>query len=205
MKATWITVLLVTSLSRPGWGQAQPQPRFPLTASQVARALSERGVQTDGEQVALLASVVATEPNPTLDVLSVETLGNAQSPERSRIRSRVKLACREAEKCLPFYALVNWPEGTAWAVTVASSSSPVQRNPAVSSPAAKNVPANFEVTMPAGTHAILVMDDHRSHIQLSVISLENGLVGHRIRVASPDHKQFYLGEVVSPSLLKGSF
>jgi hypothetical protein len=205
MKATWITVLLVTSLSRPGWGQAQPQPRFPLTASQVARALSERGVQTDGEQVALLASVVATEPNPTLDVLSVETLGNAQSPERSRIRSRVKLACRKAEKCLPFYALVNWPEGTAWAVTVASSSSPVQRNQAVSSPAGKNVPANSEVTMPAGTHAILVMDDHRSHIQLSVISLENGLVGHRIRVASPDHKQFYLGEVVSPSLLKGSF
>jgi flagella basal body P-ring formation protein FlgA len=59
--------------------------------------------------------------------------------------------------------------------------------------------------MPAGTHATLVIDDQRSHIQLSVISLENGIAGHRIRVASPDHKQFYVGEVVSARLLKGNF
>jgi hypothetical protein len=205
MKAAWIPVLLITALCDPGWGQTQPRPRFALTASQVARALSERGVQTEARQVSLLASVVATEPDPALDVLSVETLGKAQSPEHNQIRSRVKLACRETERCLPFYAVVTWPEGTAWVVTIASSFSPVQRNSALGSPVAKDSSNNSEVVMPVGTHAILVMDDHRAHIQLSVISLENGIAGHQIRVASADHKQFYVGEVVSANLLKGSF
>jgi hypothetical protein len=204
MKATWILIVL-TALCGRSWGQSQPQARFALTTSQVARALSERGVQTEGKQVSLLASVAATEPDPTLDVLSVETLGSPQSPGHSQIRSRVKLGCRMAEKCLPFYVIVTWPDGTAWAATIASSSSPVLRKPAVSSSPVRNDPLNSDVTMPAGTHATLVMDDQRSHIQLSVISLEKGVAGHRIHVASPDHKQFYVGEVVSASLLKGSF
>ncbi len=69
----------------------------------------------------------------------------------------------------------------------------------------KDAKLNSEITMPAGTHAILIMDDHRSHIQVAVISLEKGIAGHWIRVASLDHKQFYVGEVVSANLLKGSF
>jgi flagella basal body P-ring formation protein FlgA len=59
--------------------------------------------------------------------------------------------------------------------------------------------------MRAGTHATLMMDDQRSQIQIAVISLENGMVGHRIHVASPDHKQTYVGEVVNARLLRGSF
>jgi flagella basal body P-ring formation protein FlgA len=65
--------------------------------------------------------------------------------------------------------------------------------------------ANMDITMRAGTHATLVMDDDRSHIQVAVITLENGIVGHRIHVASPDHRQTYVGEVVNERLLRGSF
>lgn len=64
---------------------------------------------------------------------------------------------------------------------------------------------NNQFTMRAGSRATLVMDDQRSHIQVAVISLQNGMAGHRIRVSSPDHKQVYFGEVVSANLLKGSF
>jgi flagella basal body P-ring formation protein FlgA len=64
---------------------------------------------------------------------------------------------------------------------------------------------NVAITMRAGAHATLVMDDDRAHIQIAVISLENGLAGHRIRVASPDHKQVYVAEVVNASLLRKSF
>lgn len=205
MKARWIPLLLMTALGGTAWGQSHPQPRFALSASQVARALSERGVQTEDKQVSLLAGVVATEPDPTLDVLSVETLGNAEPPGHARIRSRVKLACRKQAECLPFYAVVTWPEGTAWGVTIASSSSPVLKSAVVGSSATRNIPPSSDVTMPVGTHATLILDDQRSHIQVSVVSLENGIAGHRIRVATPDHKQFYMGEVVSPNLLKGSF
>ena len=49
------------------------------------------------------------------------------------------------------------------------------------------------------------MDDARAHVELSVVSLENGAAGHKIRVATPDHKQVYLAEVVSANRLKRSF
>jgi hypothetical protein len=49
------------------------------------------------------------------------------------------------------------------------------------------------------------MDDDRAHIQVAVISLESGIAGHTIRVATPDHKQIYRGEIVSANLLKRSF
>jgi hypothetical protein len=59
--------------------------------------------------------------------------------------------------------------------------------------------------MKAGTHATLMIDDQRSHIQVAVVSLENGIVGHRIHVASLDHKRTYVAEVVNDRLLRGSF
>jgi hypothetical protein len=49
------------------------------------------------------------------------------------------------------------------------------------------------------------MDDGRAQIEVAVISLESGTAGHRIHVASPDHKQVYLAEVVSATLLTRSF
>jgi flagella basal body P-ring formation protein FlgA len=64
---------------------------------------------------------------------------------------------------------------------------------------------NVAITMRAGARATLVMDDDRAHIQIAVISLENGIAGHWIRVASPDHKQVYVAEVVNASLLRKSF
>jgi hypothetical protein len=195
MKARWIPFLLIAATGVPVSLQAQSQDRFVLNAAQVARALSESGIQTTGEQVSLLTRVVATEPSPKLDILSVEKLGNGPLAEHS-VRARVKLACHLPGKCLPFYAMMSSPQTVAGPRTVASSSSAFG-NPLVN--------ANSEVTMKAGTHATLLMDDQRAHIQVAVISLENGMVGHRIRVATPDHKQTYVAEVVNARLLRGSF
>jgi flagella basal body P-ring formation protein FlgA len=64
---------------------------------------------------------------------------------------------------------------------------------------------NAVFTIRAGAHATMVMDDERAHIQVAVVSLENGIAGHRIRVASPDHKQIYVAEVVNANLLRRSF
>jgi hypothetical protein len=192
MKARWIPFLLMAAMGVPARGQPQSQDRFALTASQVALAISLSGRQTTPEHVSLLTRVVATEPAPVLDVLSIETLGKGLSTESSGVRLRVKLACRIPGKCLPFY------------VTVSSVPSPAGPTNIVSNgPAFSN--ANSEVTMKAGAHATLLMDDERSHIQIAVISLENGMVGHRIHVASPDHKQTYVGEVLNARLLRGSF
>jgi hypothetical protein len=191
MRATWVSLLLMAATGMPGWGQSQLPERFALTAGQVAQALSDRGIPTTGEQVSLLARVVATQAHPVLDILSVEPSAPGQPAPHSPARSRVKLTCHKPGECLPFYAIASWSQSTTRPGTNASD------------PFAFN--AKNEIIMRAGTHATLIIDDDRSHIQVAVISLENGMAGHRIRVTSPDRKQVYYGEVVSASLLKASF
>jgi hypothetical protein len=193
MTARWIPFLVMAVLGATGQAPSQLQDRFPLTAAHVALAVSAGGMPTAAEHVSLLTRVVATEPAPALDILSVETLGTGPLAEHSEVRLRVKLACHVAGKCLPFYAIV--------------SSAPATAGPAntLSTPRSAMWNEHSEITMKAGTHATLMLDDQRSHIQVAVVSLENGIVGHRIHVASPDHRQTYVGEVVNARLLKGSF
>jgi hypothetical protein len=168
-----------------------------LTAQQVAQVISSRGVAITEEQVSLLANVVATEPRPVLDVLSVEPLGDNVAANRSESRSIVKLACHQPAVCLPFYAVITLPNAS-WAGAMDKPGPAVRVGRALLNP-------ESTITMRAGTHATLVMNDDRSHIQVSVISLENGAVGRKIHVASPDHKQVYVAEVVNAHLLKRSF
>jgi hypothetical protein len=196
MTARWIPWLLMAAMGVAERAQCQLQNRYALTAAQVALAVSASGMQTTAEHVSLLTRVVATEPEPVLDVLSVETLGKGPLAEQSDVSLRVKLACHIQGKCLPFYAIVSSPPSTPRSAIMPKGS------PALSSTVWY---AHSEITMRAGTHATLIMDDQRSHIQVAVVSLENGIVGHRIHVASPDHKQTYVGEVVNARLLRGSF
>jgi hypothetical protein len=197
MTARWIPFLLMAATGVAVQAQSQSRNRFELTSAQVALAVSASGMQTTAEHVSLLTRVVATEPEPVLDVLSVETLGKGPLAEQSDVRLRVKLACHIQGKCLPFYAIVSSPPSTPRSANIMPKGSPTLGSTVWY--------AHGEITMRAGTHATLIMDDKRSHIQVAVVSLENGIVGHRIHVASPDHKQTYVGEVVNARLLRGSF
>jgi hypothetical protein len=197
MTAKWMPALLMATVSLPGWGQSQPRQHFALTAHQVAQALSGSGNQITDQQVSLLAQVVATGPSPVLDILSVKPFGDRLSGKHSESRLLVKLACHVPGTCLPFYSIVSSPEAT-----IERTPSPLSVFPDAGNAVLK---PNAGIIMRAGAHATLVMDDNRSHIQIAVISLENGIAGHRIRVASPDHKQVYVAEVVSANLLKRSY
>ena len=193
MTSKWIAVLSIAAMSLTGWSQSQLQDHFALTADQVAQSVSKGGIEVAGDQVFLLANVVAKVPYPALDVLSVEPLGDKWFGGRSGTHSWVKLGCHLPGECLPFYAVVSWPQEPAGRATHQSIASPAALKP-------KKV-----ITMRAGTHATMLMDDDRSHIQIAVISLENGIAGHSIRVTSPDHKQVYVAEVVNASLLRKSY
>jgi hypothetical protein len=190
-------ILFMVVMSACGWGQSQPHQRFELTVGQVVQALSDNGIRTADQQVSLLAKVVATEPNPALDVLSVEPLGGRSFGASAETRSRVRMACHVPGKCLQFYAIVKWPEGVSTHGAGSSNSSVA--------PGSQILKRSGVFTMRSGANATLVMDDDRAHIRVSVVSLENGMAGQKIRVASPDHKQVYVAEVVSANLLKGSF
>jgi hypothetical protein len=191
----WIVGLLLVTISLPGWGQSQD--RFALTAQQVAQTLSDKGMQVAGRQVRLLANVVATEPNPTLDIRVIEPLADPSSGVHTGIQSWVRVACHEPGTCLPFYVVVSRPEEPAGSTSNASNAAAAAKRGLL-----KTSPV---ITMRTGTHALLVMDDDRSHIQVAVICLENGITGHQIRVASLDHKQVYMAEVVNAHLLRRSF
>lgn len=197
MTARLIAILLAATAALSGWGQspsqAQAQNHFVVTAHQVARTLSDRGMSIADDHVSLLANVVATEPNPVLDLLSIKPWGTGASGPQSGSRSLIELACHSPGACLPFYAVVTGQAKTPVAASVASPIAAITRH------------ATFNAIMRAGTHATLVMEDKRSHIQLTVISLENGNAGDKIHVASPDHKQVYLAEVVNANLLKRSY
>lgn len=201
MTARWTTVLLMATIGLQGEAQSLSQRRFPLSAQQVSEAitrdLSGRGVSIEPQKVLLNARVVATEAHPMLDVSSVESVAGRISSGRSEAGSLVKLTCHVAATCLPFYAVVSWPAGMGEGVNNALNAS-------VSVERAASKPAT-EIVMRAGAHATLLLDDDRAHIQVSVISLENGVAGHRIHVATPDHRQIYVAEIVSATVLRGSF
>lgn len=197
MAARWIAAGLMAAMSLAGWGQSHAQKSFALTARQVAGALSSSGVQIGEEQVSLLANVVAADPNPVLDIVSVEPLDAMTAAKYPGGRSRVKVACHAPGVCLPFYVIVRFSDGTAAGAAGGSKSSTAYGSELLT--------RKSGILMRAGTHATMVMDDGRSHIQVAVVSLENGLAGHKIRVASPDRKKIYVAEVVSANLLKRSF
>ena len=193
--------LLTTVVSLPLCGIAQLKPaaldQFPITTRMVAQTLSVRGIQVEDRQVFLLARVIAAEPHPALDILKVEPLSDSRLEQASQSRTIVKLACHTAAICLPFYATITRP----YEMVGNDTGSPGLARPAgystlISKPA---------ITMRAGTHATLAMDDERSHVRIAVISLENGATGRKICVTSTDHKKVYLAEVVSPVLLKRSY
>ena len=197
-----VLVWMIAAMSLPGWVSSNSQPplrsRFVLTEQQVAQAISAKGVYIAENQVSLLANVVATEPGPAIDVMSVQPLGEIGAAERTESRSIVKLACHQSGVCLPFYAIIVQPNAS-------SPDSIGKRGGGAARMASALLKPESAIVMRAGTHAMLEMNDDRSHIQVSVISLENGAVGHKIRVASPDHKQVYVAEVVDAHMLKRNF
>jgi hypothetical protein len=201
MAARWIAISLVAAMGLPGSTQSPSQHRFALTAGQVARAvtrtLSSSQIPIADEQVSLLARVVATDPDPVLDISSVAAFCDRGSAGHCETYSKIKLVCHLPGTCLPFYAIVSWPAETAGRAIRAPNDSPAVAN-AVLKP-------NFEITMRAGARATLVMDDDSVHIKIAVVSLENGIAGHRVHVRSPDRKQVYVAEIVSANLLKGRF
>jgi len=184
MKLTVFTLLIITALS----GSAQQ--RFPVTQQQVSHALLRRGVNVDVQQISLVASIVASKPDPELDIDSIQPFGDGR--EGQSIQSKVRVVCSKAGSCLPFYAIVTWPPGTS-----------------LSALASMDRAASFKsetptISMRVGSNATLIVDTGQMRLRVPVISLQNGAIGSTIRVTSLDRKQTYNAVVVSPTLLTGS-
>jgi hypothetical protein len=163
--------------------------RAVITPEQVAAAISGAAMKVLPEQVTLLSEVIAKSNSPTLNVESIEPWGSH--------RMKVRLGCANQEQCLPFYVSVRFDQESGAKPSVAlvdqASAMSLRLN---------HEPKEFVVR--AGSKATLLLDGGHVHIRLSVVCLENGAAGQKIRVECKDPKQTYVAEVVEGGILRGS-
>lgn len=160
---------------------------YSIRAESVAAAMSGVGMQVSPRQVTLLTEVVATSNAPRLRVRSIEKSGDH--------RMMVRIECEKSEECLPFYASIG--SGAGNESQASEFTLPAQDY-------FSRQGNSKQVEMRLGSTATLLLDGQRVHISLSVICLENGAVGQKIRVASADRQRTYLAEVIDSGRLKGS-
>lgn len=180
------TTGLLVAASLAAGGQARGGALYRVQASQVAEALAQSGMKVTARAVKMGADVMATTPAPILDVLG------AESPQESGPHPVwIKLGCHASGECRPFFVEVRW-SGSLPAVVKA-------RQTEVSGHTYQPAVIRF------GDRATLVAEGAGSRLEIAVIALQSGSAGQVIQLATPDHKLFYRGVVVSKSMLKGSF
>jgi hypothetical protein len=168
-------LILTALLIAPTHAQLKPRLRFTLNPDHltqtIIKSLAQNGTITDATQITLLGNVIASEPDPALDVRSVTTLHNT---------SAIQLTCHNPAACLPFYVLAN--------ITPTALRKPTP-----------------PIVMRSNTSATLLIDDGRTHLKLSVTTLQSGATGDIIRARTADHKHIYSAEVINPTTLRGTF
>ena len=183
---------------------AQPVPtRFAIEASQVTRAMQAAELPAEGVEVKLAAPITSSRANALIEVDSVASIGHHAL--------RLRLACRDHSECIPFFAEVTFPDavdvtrlrGVKTSRVAAVQGPDATKDASVSEIPSRPAPVRDPAILRAGAPATLAFDAERIHIRLEVISLQSGGEGSHIRVSSLDHKQFYVAQVVTPTLLKG--
>ena len=188
----WICVLVGMP------AMAQTARRFPVSSEQVLAAMRARGWEVQGVQVTMAAPMTAAVADPALAIQTITMLGTHEA--------RLRMVCRAQAACLPFFATAVWPESTeSTSLPQALMGHGAREKETLR--AAEPVFAGVEPGQPklrVGTAATLLIDVERIHIRVQVVCLEGGVPGDKIRVTTRDHKQAYMAEIVTPTMLKGS-
>ncbi|HEY0786913.1 MAG TPA: hypothetical protein VGD62_13680 [Acidobacteriaceae bacterium] len=185
-------------------GPAAVAGRFAIDAGQVLAALQGQQFDLDHAQVKLMVGLSARTAAPVLRVEAVERAGQRGA--------HVRLSCGDHGECLPFYVSVIWEDADAAEAALGSFGAPVhgaRRGMAAATQvpaagAASRDAAAVEPGLHAGSHAMLLLEGARLHIQVPVICLEAGAPGRSIRVSALDHKQTYVAQVIDTTLLRGT-
>lgn len=163
--------------------------RYSVTATQVAEAMTQKGILVSAGQVTLLSDVVASSGTPGLQVQSVNVgTGNI---------AIARLACAPSTECVPFIVKIHLN-------AAAAPSSPVENleSPLPASAPAQHLPASPAVRR--NSQAVLLLLAPHMQIRIPVLCLENGSVGQTIRVTSPDHSKNFTAQVVGSGFLRGT-
>jgi hypothetical protein len=186
----------------------EARPRFPVGPADVITAMQRRQLPTQDVKVSIAMPITVRSANAQLEVQSVALVDSHEI--------RLRMSCHDRRDCLPFFATATYPE------VVDEKALPVKHEQAAAAiPAAeehlphssaavsevKSTEHEAAVAAPilkAGSAATLDIEGDRIHIQLDVICLAAGAAGDKIRVTTRDHKQVYVAQIATPTLLKGS-
>jgi len=155
--------------------------RTVMSTQRVAGAMASAGIVVESGQIDLLSGVSTTRADASVQVVSVAHQAGGTV--------KVKLRCSDNHDCLPFYVLVHGIDGV-------DATPKMGGGVPVATASANNI-------IRGGDHAILILETPDSWMRFPVVCLQGGVVGQKIRAASPDRKQFYDAEVVGAGLLKG--
>jgi hypothetical protein len=166
----------------------------PITAGQVAAAITRAGIEIAPDQVTLLSNVVAATATPALKVESMQRWGQQ--------RMSVRLGCEQEGECLPFYVAVHPSPGETAPGAYSERGQTAQLEGASVSPSRPNESTGL-FTVKAGSPVVLTLDGDHMHIQLVAICIDSGSIGQTIRVASRDHREVYAAQVVDATHVRG--
>jgi hypothetical protein len=158
--------------------------RSVMPVQPVADAMAFAGMAVKPEQIEFLSGASRTSEGAKVRLVSV-THGTPGMV-------KVKLRCENNHECLPFYVLVDGVDAT-------------EPNSLGARPAPPSKATSLPNLVRAGDHATLVLETPDARMSFPVICLQSGARGQRIRLASPDRRRTYDGEVVAAGMLKGNF
>jgi hypothetical protein len=169
--------------------------RYPVTTENVVAAMRQRSLPADGVQIRMPAAVTAAVANPALEIRAIN-VGDSRS-------AQLLVGCRAASDCIPFYVSASWTAPVTLSSQL-STGSAAKAAPASGQRLSKaSLPEDTDA-LRAGASAVLLLEGDRVHVRLRVVCLEAGAPGDKVRVATPDHRQAYVAEVLGQGLLKGS-
>jgi len=188
-----ISKLAVVLLVATSCAYAAAPARFPVTSDQVVAAMRDRQLPIEGLHVTMPALITASIDHPSLNIESMTLL----SPRNAQL----KVSCRERGVCLAFYVSATWPAQSA---TVTLPPGLGRTDVQTGEAKLERTATRSEPTLRAGSQATLLFEGDRLHIRMRVVCLQGGATGDTVRVSTPDHKQTFTAEILSPTLLKGS-
>jgi hypothetical protein len=160
-----------------------------LTARPVVEALHNAGVEANVGEIEFVGSVPASDTDAVLRVTGLRTLKTGTV--------WVRLVCRRAQDCLPFFILLH----------------PVEKGivPSFSIlPDSKTQSASIQKTrspsmIRAGSRATLLLKSGPASIRMSVICLESGERGASIRVRNVATKRILAAQIVDQGLVEARY
>ena len=160
-----------------------------IPPSAVAATLAQAGLPIAEARLHLPGSLSSQTDTPELKVTAAEQRANGSLS--------VRLTCRNAAECMPFFVTVDAADDRP-ALAAFAERALAQRQAAGAASARSD-----RAAIAIGAHVTLQLTDAQMRIQMPVVAIDTGAPGAEVRVASLDRKHTWRVVVVDATTVRG--